>query len=225
MKRKVVVFDWNGTILADTTPCLHAVNTLLRYFRVRPVTLSALRNEMTSPVGDFYLQHGCPAAEMERRHDELVALFHQTYNREVKSARTRRGARVLLEWLNRRGVRSCILSNHLTADIEHHLQRLKLRESFAEIFAYANHQKAMKNCSKEERLRSLAAQLKLRSGELLLIGDSPEEISAGHRLGIPAIALTGGAYSAARLKRSEPRYLAHSLHSCKIIIARHWNLR
>jgi phosphoglycolate phosphatase len=50
-----------------------------------------------------------------------------------------------------------------------------------------------------------------KKDEVIIIGDSPEEIEVGKAAGIKTVAITGGYYSTARLKASKPDFLISNL--------------
>lgn len=58
----------------------------------------------------------------------------------------------------------------------------------------------------------------LNSKEVLVIGDTIEEVEIGKKFGYSTVALTGGYQSTARLKAAKPDYLIHNLRDLKKII-------
>src|SRR3990167_5908778 len=79
------------------------------------------------------------------------------------------------------------------------------------------HARAQENCSifflsaRLERLQKFLGQRSFLPKEIVIIGDSPEEVEVGKHLGIHTIAITGGFCSARRLKDTGPDYLIHNL--------------
>lgn len=55
---KLVIFDWNGVLIADTLDSLDADNHVLKAFGGNPVSLKVFRDTITIPSIDFYVQHG-----------------------------------------------------------------------------------------------------------------------------------------------------------------------
>ena len=54
--------------------------------------------------------------------------------------------------------------------------------------------------------------------EVMIVGDSPEEIEIGKSLGLKTIAITNGYYSKFRLKKKNHDYMINNLHELKRII-------
>ena len=55
----LIVFDWNGVLLADTRACMATDNHILKTFGGKPVSLKVYRDTIIIPSIDFYSQHGC----------------------------------------------------------------------------------------------------------------------------------------------------------------------
>lgn len=70
---------------------------------------------------------------------------------------------------------------------------------------------SIKGRSKLEKLRNYMQDNKLSKEEVLIVGDSLEEIEIGKELGIRTVAVTDGFCSTKRLKAAKPDYLINSL--------------
>ncbi len=127
---KLVVFDWNGTLIADTLACMAAYNHVLNIFGGREVNLKTFRSTIILPVIDFYIKHGCKRIELLQNSKKLGEIFHAYYESRVLKLRTRRNARKLLEWLYKHNIESIILSNHTEKGIKSQLQRLHIEKYF-----------------------------------------------------------------------------------------------
>ncbi len=52
--KKLIIFDWNGVLIADTAACLGANNKALEFFGCKPVSLRTFRETMIIPAIAFY---------------------------------------------------------------------------------------------------------------------------------------------------------------------------
>ena len=109
--KKLIVFDWNGTILADSLPCLEASNACLKFFNVPPISLQKFRETSHFPVIHFYKLNGACVDTVLAKQDEANGIFYDTYTKAAKNARTRTGVRQLLQWLEKNNHDRTILSN------------------------------------------------------------------------------------------------------------------
>lgn len=215
---KAIVFDFNGVLLADTQACLAADNHVLETFGGKPVNLKAYRDTFIIPAVNFYSLHGCDKNELLKNSQKLGNVFHTYYEPRAAKCRSRKGARELLKWLKGRSVTSVILSNHTVEGIEFQLKRLKLDRYIDQVLANTRQDDSMKGRNKAEKLKQLIKNNHYKKDDVLIIGDSPEEIEVGKSLGIATVAITGGYYATRRLKQSHPDHLINRLSELKDIV-------
>lgn len=214
---KLVVFDWNGVLIADAQATVDIDNRLLKSFGRKPITLAKYRNTFTMPVKNFFLALGFSEAEMREGAKKIQETFHAHYEPRIAGVRTRSGARELLEWLSKQKIECIILSNHTLPSIQAHVKRLGLETYFSRIIANDMHATMVKK-NKAGKLLDLLKGLPYKRNEALIIGDSPEEAEAGKLAGIATVGITGGYYSVKRLKEAQPDYLIHNLRELISII-------
>lgn len=217
---KFIIFDWNATILADTAICLVADNHVLRAFGGKTVNLKTYRDTVGTGMDfhNFYVRHGCNRKKIIRQSKKVEEIFHSFYEAHAAKARTRSGIREVLRWIKKRNILAVILSNHTQKGIRAQLKRLRLESYFQDILARRDIYPFINEKSKHERLEIYLKEGKLKKSEILLIGDSPEEMEIGRRIGAVTVALTGGYYAERRLKEKKPNYLIHNPKSLISII-------
>lgn len=204
---KLIVFDWNGTLIADTRACMDADNHVLQTFGGTAVDLQTYRQTIIIPAINFYVQHGCNREELLGNSQRLGEAFHKYYEPRAVKVRTRIGTRRLLEWLQASKIGAVILSNHTVQGINDQLQRLRLMKYFSEVLANNALDSSMKGQNKREKLEVCFKKSGLLPSEVLIVGDSPEEIEMGRHVGIITVAITDGYYARNRLVKSKPDYL------------------
>lgn len=206
---KLVVFDWNGTLLSDTAYALEGANRVLESIGGKRITLSHYRETSNIPVIKFYQAHGLTEEEFRRLSPKTTKIFESFYLSKVIKSRTRSGARELLKWLKTHRIRSIILSNHDVEGIKTQLNRLNLGD-FDEILANSIMHEALYK-GKGDRLGEYIRRKKLDPKEVLGVGDSPEDIEIAKGLGLTSVAIKEGVYSTKRLIQSKPDYLISNL--------------
>jgi len=209
--RKAVVFDWNGTLLADTALCLRATNESLALFGVAPISLARYRAEHCVPLDAMYHALGCDRAELARRRGELMATWGAFYDRHVRTARLRRGAKKTLGHLKGQGHKIAILSNHVMDEIVARTTQHAISHHFDAILANAPEELSliMEARSKGKRLRAFIETHDIK--EALVVGDTPEEIEIAHSHGYVGVALADGVCSLPRLRAAKPDFLIRTL--------------
>ena len=209
---KLVVFDWNGTLIADTHACMDADNSVLKVYGGRPVNLQEYRKTIVIPAIEFFVKNGVDRTRLIRDAKEVSKSFHTFYESRAAKVRTRNGARKLLAWLFKNKIETMILSNHSAIGIEKQLGRLGLRKYFSHVFANSNLATALQGQNKREKLTAFLRGNSASSAETIIIGDSPEEVEIGKYTGIKTVAIKNGYYSTQRLKESNPDYLIGNLN-------------
>jgi phosphoglycolate phosphatase len=207
---KLVVFDWNGTLFSDTTAALVGVNARLKYLGHDPITMKHYKEIFEIPATKTYEKLGLDSDKTELEAKAHSEAFHTAYEKRAVNVRTRSGTRELLQYLNNSNIQSIILSNHTKQGIDFQLKRLKLSMYFEDVLA--NQDIWSSNFKgKNDRLVDYLKDANLKPKEILIIGDSAEEVIIGKSLGLHTVAITGGFVSTKRLKESNPDVLIHNL--------------
>ena len=207
---KLVVFDWNCTILSDFAACYHGDAQIFKYFNLKQPSIKRYRDTFSMPMTDFFEKNGIPAKKFEENLDTLMGEFHDYYEERAKHARSRAGAKNLLRWLHDNGIEAVILSNHTVSGIEKQLKRLSLKKYFDAVLANDNHlQTGWKD--KGWRVTNYLKKRHFKKNEVLVVGDAPEEITIARKLGAKVASITDGMYATKRLRAGKPDYLIHRL--------------
>jgi phosphoglycolate phosphatase len=214
---KLAVFDWNGTLLADTQAVVEGANKEFAVVNIPPITINQFREIYKVPLTDYYQKIGI-TAEMHRANSaEMAKAFHSYYEPRVARARTRAGTKEILMKLRKDKIRCVILSNHTMEGIYLQLERLKLTDYFETVLANevigGAHFKG-----KKDRLVEYLRLHKIQGSQAVIIGDTEEETHIGHALKMHTVAITGGYNSTGRLKAAQPEFLIHKITELSQII-------
>ncbi len=224
-KSKLAVFDWNGTLLADTRHAWVASNECMKFLGHEPITFKKQLETFDFPIIHYYKNNNIPIDLVLEKKTEANEIFQNSYDIEAANARTRRGTRELLEWLRSENITCIILSNYLVEKIEAHLERLEIREYFSDISANTCDGTSILNAtSKLERLSSFMVKRGYHADSAFIIGDSKEEPEIGRHLGITSIGITGGCISTPRLKSAKPDHLISALPQAINVLKDKWGL-
>ena len=212
----LVVFDWNGTLLADTKACLDGVKHELAIFGMSPITINRYRETFEVPVERFFQNLGISKTARQQKYKQAAKAFHDYYEPRAAHCRTRAGTRAALDWLQKQKIRKVILSNHTSEGIYAQLGRLKLNQYFDAVLANDSISDSYHQ-GKLGRLKDYLIKNQLSPKQTLIVGDTAEEVLIGKELGINAVAISGGHYSTKRLVATKPDYLIHSLTELQTI--------
>ena len=207
---KLVAFDWNGVLIADARLHAQIVGEIQKHYGYPDVHPDTVRDLFEVPVSNMYRKLGWSEEEIEKESPAIQDRFHDLYERRAKTVRTRTGARALLHWLRARSIECVIFSNHTTEGIEAQLKRLHIGGYFQHVIANDKYQ-AMKGKAKGDKLEAYLRARGYKGDEVLVVGDSPEEVEIGKHLGATTVAITGGYVSQRRLRAANPDHLIHTL--------------
>ncbi len=212
MTSKLIVFDWNGTLLADTVPSWKASNICLEFFGRKAISLAHFRDTFTFPVIHFYTLNHISVDEMLARKDESNVVFQSAYERLAAKARLRKGARELLEYCKTQNYTCIILSNYVTDKITAHLKRLGIEDYFQFVSAHdCDGTTILQSTTKIQRLSDYMTKRGYKPQDTVIIGDSHEEPDIARHLGLTSIGITDGYISRTRLKKANPDHIVHHL--------------
>jgi phosphoglycolate phosphatase len=224
MNRKLIVFDWNGTLLSDTMASWKAANICLEYYGGKATTLARYRETFTFPVIHYYHLNGIDTDTVLARREEAYTAFQSAYEQFAANARTRRGARALLEWLGHNGIDAMILSNYVTHKIEEQLARLKIRSFFKHVSGHEDGTHILQNTSKQQRLSDYLKAHGYAPRDAVIIGDSMEEPEIARHLGLTSVGITDGYISEKRLRAAKPDHIIRALPELIGIVKEKWNI-
>lgn len=208
---KLVAFDWNGTLLADAQAVCDGCNHFISAMGGKPITLKIYREKFVVPVIDFYESIGLSREKVLKNAKMNAQIFHKYYELRASTIRSRANANTLLKWLSEQNISSVIFSNHIVRRIEEQLERLKIDKYIEKVIANNELDEALKGRNKGEKLINFTKSKNLNAKEVLIIGDSSEEIEIAKKFGSISVAITNSHYSTKRLKAAKPDYLIGDL--------------
>jgi phosphoglycolate phosphatase len=193
-QKEHVIWDWNGTLLADLDLAIAIVNRLLREEGLAPIDLASYRQVFGFPVIEYYRKLGF---RTEREYFlQLCERFNQHFQEGLPSCTLWPGVREVLSEVKRSGRRQSLLSasehSILTASIRH----FELEEHFDHIFGIFDKTAA----SKVERGHELLRRAGVPVEKCILIGDTDHDLEVGKALGIDVILVEHGHQHPDRLR-------------------------
>lgn len=208
---KLVAFDWNGTILADTYAVFAADNEIIKYLGLPPNTFYNFQKYFDVPVIKYFEALGADKKQLHAESEKIAKIFHDFYEPRAKHVRTRAHARTVLNWLQKQKISAAIFSNHVIESINEQLKRLKIQSYFQGVLANSINHSAYTERTKKTKLENYINRHKLSPQEVLIVGDTIEEIEIAKELGTMCVAITQGNCATDRLKKAKPDYLIGDL--------------
>lgn len=220
----LAVFDWNGTLFADTHATHEATNACLEFYGARCITLEEEQATFTFPLIHFYELMGVNAATYLEKAEEASDVFLAAYQRERAKCGVAEGAFDLLDWLKSKDVHRMILSNHIDSELQGDVARLGVAPYMDHISGNMNKATITQGLSKQKRLKEYMDQHGFTPEKTFIIGDSHEEPDIARHLGLLGISITGGLMNAERLAKAGPDHIVDSLTQVRPILEKTWVL-
>jgi phosphoglycolate phosphatase-like HAD superfamily hydrolase len=209
---KLVAFDWNGTLLADTWAAAKADNSVLATFGHKTISLQQYRKTFDIPIIKYWTDNGFDKNDFINNAKSINEIFNLHYEPLADRCRTRGGSKEVLLWLKKQKIDCVIYSNHTTHNIHRQLVRLRIDQCIPKILAREPHDRShMHERYKAHKLSAYIKKRKFKPQEVISVGDTEEEIEVGKKYGFHTVAITGGYNTTARLKKHHPDFLIHNL--------------
>ncbi|MEE4258532.1 MAG: HAD hydrolase-like protein [Bacteroidales bacterium] len=201
MAKKVIIWDWNGTLLNDTDICVSCMNRVLKKRGLELLDVQRYREIFTFPVKDYYLKAGL---DLNKEAFEIPAMeFIKLYHESLHSADLFPCVKDVLKSFKNRGYYQAVLSA-----MEHESLEASLKEKgvfpYFDIITGINDHYAH---SKLEIGKELMGVIHFKRSEILLIGDSLHDLEVADELGIECVLVANGHQSFERLIERTPRVL------------------
>ncbi|MGE9289424.1 MAG: HAD family hydrolase [Puniceicoccales bacterium] len=191
-----ILWDWNGTLLADTTICVDVLNELMEERGLTPISREHYRETFDFPVIEFYRSLGFPTekADFEATSHRFIA----RYNELAEACPLHPGAEDLIHRLARENRPQSILSAAQQSALELAVEVYGFSGCFqdllgaADIFAHG----------KEERGRRWMEASGLDPQSVLLVGDTLHDHKVAQEMGIQCLLVAHGHHSPERLQKA-----------------------
>jgi len=223
-RRRLIAWDWNGTLFDDMAATHIATNESLAFFNKAPITLEQEQEIFTFPLIHFYEKMGVSVDEYLEHAEEVGNLFHDTYNAHKSNCTLAKDTKKILQWLDTNDVTSMILSNHRQETLDADVKDFGIEKYFKDISGNEDPATITSGLNKKERLIDYIESNKFAHEDVMIIGDSHEEPEIAHSLNIMGISISGGLLSPTRLEKYKKDYVIDCLSELPDILIDEWNL-
>ncbi len=190
---KVIIWDWNGTLLDDVDYCVNCINELLLKRGLNTVDTATYKEIFTFPVIDYYRTIGfdLDTEGFKKPAMEFITLYYDNFSRTKLFPCVPR----VLTFFKERGYKQVVLSAMEHESLSKTLAEKGILSFFDEVTGVGNHY----GSSKEETGKQLLKNLKVSPGEVVIIGDTLHDKTVADSLGTDLILVATGHNSKKRL--------------------------
>ncbi|MBX3022864.1 MAG: HAD hydrolase-like protein [Bdellovibrionales bacterium] len=189
-----IIWDWNGTLLADIDHAVKTVNRILEEEKLPLTTVESYKSIFGFPVIEYYKKLGLPTEP--NYFLGLCDRFNQYFHEELHKLELHPGARNILASIKAAGKTQSLLSAS-----EHHrllecVRTFKVESFFDHVYGIFDKTAA----SKVERGLELIRTTNTPKHKTVLIGDTDHDLEVGQAMGIEVILVEHGHQNPNRLR-------------------------
>jgi phosphoglycolate phosphatase-like HAD superfamily hydrolase len=190
---KIVLFDWNGTILDDAPIWYESVKEIFRVYKKQAPTIAEYFRELEGDYLGIYQSRDITASR-----DELNAIYEPHYNAHVQKAELFFGVRKVLKTLAARGV----IVGIITMQKDFLVLPLLIKFGINNYFNYLE----FNTFDKKAAIQKILAKESVDPQECCYIGDAPSDIRHGKKAGVKTAAFLSGYIPEDLLLKAEPEF-------------------
>lgn len=195
MKSKLLIWDWNGTIVDDADLCFAIENELLRERGMPEITKAWYLAHFSFPIRAYYAQMGYTFRT--ESFETVSEIFMERYRERFLQCPLRTGIVQVLKAIKERGIKQTLLSVTGQDDLAAQTRAFGVDSLFSDILGQSD----ILGASKVERAKAYITRLGIDPNDALFIGDTDHDVEAANAVGCPCVLLSGGHQSEDVLRR------------------------
>ena len=183
MSVKLVVWDFNGTIVNDVELCYEIETKMLQERHMQTYTLEQYRDTFCFPVIEYYYKMGYTFEE--ESYEDISVEFNQLYDEGFPSLKVMDDFIETIESFQENGMENVIISASRQDKLLEQCQQLGISSYFTKILGTDN----LLGSSKVEIAKQFMKEHHVLPGVCMFIGDSSQDVETATAMGIRNIHL------------------------------------
>ena len=193
--KKMIIFDWNGTLIDDVWLNLNAINSVLEKRRMNPITIEYYRENFCFPVSIFYKELGL---DVKNEWEEIAQEFGKTYIADIDKVKLFPDVVPTLEELKKAGIETGIFSAMEHKMLNKHVEMLRISQYFRFIEGIENNYAE----GKTHLCREILEKSGYSEKEILFVGDTCHDYETAKAIGCDVALVSRGHNTAEILKNT-----------------------
>jgi phosphoglycolate phosphatase len=196
INEKNIFWDWNGTLLDDANICLSVMNDMLKKRQMKLLNLDYYKEVFGFPVKDYYEKLGF---DFKNESFEALSLeFHENYSSHILAMSLATDTEFVLNYFKEKEKNNIILSAMQQDLLMSMIKQTGLKPYFSDILGIDN----IFGHSKSSIAVDYLKRNKIRSTDIILIGDTLHDFEVASEIGCNCILIANGHQSKGRLMKS-----------------------
>jgi len=208
---KLVIFDWNGTIISDTKEILKGANAVFNFLNAPELSFERFQEIVDVPISEYSKKNGVDPEQFDIHKEKISKIFSSTYEPLAEKLSPRIGTIEMLTFLKEKSIDTFIVSNHPVKEVERLVNQFGLSDYFEETIGADNQKIVYSHRGKKEKVMDLIKRKNVLPSETIIVGDTGEEIEIARELGLLSIAITDGFWNRKRLIEAGPDFLIDNI--------------
>jgi len=210
LKPKLLVCDWNGTLLNDLWLAYLSTEKIFEFFGVPVPTLREYQNEIESDFSKFYIHHGITNFDLTINNAIRMQVFEENWDKVgLHDPKT---AKHILMRMKQLGLKLAIVSAEIPEVLLRRIAQFDLGDVFDHVRGGA--------WPKNEALAEVLIHFDVKPEEAFYIDDTHEGISIAKKLGMKTFGFTEGYNTRERIIDAKPTYVVSSLEEAFFVLDR-----
>ena len=193
-QKQTIFWDWNGTLLNDTTACVLAMNTILSSRGMNTIDEDYYRSVFNFPVKEYYKILGFDFSK--ESFEDLSVDFISNYNANLSSTALQPHAHEVLQFFKNKGLKQVVVSAMEQTML---LKQLKMYGVFS-YFDEVNGIDDIYASSKTYLAKNYIEKHRTPVNQIVFIGDTLHDMEVAHEVGVDVILVSNGHHAHNRLQ-------------------------
>ncbi len=185
MKNKLIIWDWNGTLLNDVEACVNSVNTMLEERQMKLLNETSYKNVFTFPVQDYYKTIGFDFKE--ESFEKLAVEYIDLYKQKAVKSPLQEGAKEALEFFKSKNYKQIIVSASEQLSLENQVEQRQISKYFDSIIGLNNIHAKSKTDNAINYIKTSE-----QFDQITLIGDTYHDYEVANEIGCNCILVNNG---------------------------------
>jgi phosphoglycolate phosphatase len=184
--KKLIIWDWNGTLLNDMDACITSMNVMLERRNMKLLDEATYKKIFTFPVQEYYKSIGFDF--LHESFEKLSVEYIDLYKQHSINAPLQQGVFNALEQFKKGGFQQVILSASEQKTLEKQVNQLRLHIYFDELIGLNN----IYAKSKLENAVRYLEESATPPQETILIGDTYHDYEVARAIGCDCLLVNNG---------------------------------
>lgn len=194
VKQKLIIWDWNGTLLNDIEACINSMNRMLTIRNKNTIDKKTYLDIFTFPVQNYYKSLGFDFNE--KSFEELSVEYIRLYSEYSKNALLQIGAVDALELFKINGYKQIIVSASEQKSLEWQIQNRQISHYFDSILGLNN----IYAHSKLDNALLFIEKTKTSAEQIIFVGDTYHDFEVASAIGCDCVLVKNGHQNLDRFK-------------------------